>query len=247
MADTSSRYGGTRSLSFCASTMPMAAPIAPHAPAMATTVLSESEPDSRLRASRAKTNATNPKNSIRSAWKPARPRAAAGRPNTSRRPVAMSRKTRRTSSANREVRRSCSSRSTERATIAATRYSAAPKSATIHEGARAVPTRATPPPTTWKMAPPACDRPFAWSRSLPCTTVGSPADLIARRILVQAKATRMARTRTASGSALPPAASASAASPTAAARNRFDRISRSFRSYRSMNAPTNGLTSVYGT
>ena len=76
-----------------------------------------------------------------------------------------------------------------RATRAATPSSPAPTTTTSQAGSAAAAPSANPIPTTWNNAPPACDRPLPWSRSLPESTSGIAADFTASATRTHACAT----------------------------------------------------------
>ena len=125
---------------------------------------------------------------------------------------------------------------------------------TIHDGNAAAAPNANPMPTTWNSAPPACERPLPWSRSLPDKTSGIAADLTASATRVHPWMNSSPTIRATVAPTLPsdvslPSGSmtASATIETTTAVTMFDRLRIRRRSNRSIPTPMNGLTSVYGT
>ncbi len=149
---------------------------------------------------------------------------------------------------------SVSIRSSRFATSAATIRTPAPITTTIHDGNAAAAPNANPMPTTWNSAPPACERPLPWSRSLPDRTSGIAADFTASATRVHPWMNSSPTIRATVAPTLPsdvslPSGSmtANATIETTTAVTMFDRLRIRRRSNRSIPTPMNGLTSVYGT
>jgi hypothetical protein len=140
------------------------------------------------------------------------------------------------------------------ATIAAATSRPAPTTTTSQAGSAAAAPSANPIPTTWNNAPPACDRPLPWSRSLPESTSGIAADFTASATRTHpcaaSKPMTSATVATTSPSvvALPSGSiTIRATAATIAATAMFVQLTTFRRWKRSMKTPMNGEISVYGT